>query len=143
MLLLASGLGSYCSRRIGWVKKMPLVAAGLIGVLAVVLTPLLTAGVGWPFWLKVFMTAMLIGPLGFVMGMPFPTGLRMLERWHSPAVRWAWSLNAASSVMGSALAIFCAIYLGLTQTTLVAGLMYCSASVIEWSTSCSVGEVHR
>ena len=35
------------------------------------------------------------------MGMPFPTGLRRLEEWHAPSVRWAWSLNAAASVLGS------------------------------------------
>jgi hypothetical protein len=39
------------------------------------------------------------------MGMPFPSGLRRLEEMHPPSVRWAWSLNAAASVLGSAGAI--------------------------------------
>jgi hypothetical protein len=58
------------------------------------------------------------------MGMPFPTGLTRLELRHPGAVRWAWALNAASSVLGSASAIFLAIYLGLRETLLVGGLMY-------------------
>jgi hypothetical protein len=56
--------------------------------------------------------------------MPFPTGLSVLERWHPAAVRWAWSLNAAASVLGSAAAIFSAIYLGLRSTTLAGAALY-------------------
>jgi hypothetical protein len=41
-------------------------------------------------------TALAIAPAAFLMGMPFPSGLRRLEQRHSPSVRWAWSLNAAS-----------------------------------------------
>jgi hypothetical protein len=75
------------------------------------------------------LTVVLIFPAGFVMGMPFPTGLARLERWHKPAVRWAWSLNAAASVLGSAGALVCAIYMGLVETLLVGGLLYLGALV--------------
>ena len=64
------------------------------------------------------------------MGMPFPTGLARLELRNSPAVRWAWSLNAASSVLGAVGALVCAIYLGLMQTLLVGGLLYVGALLI-------------
>ncbi len=76
-----------------------------------------------------FLTAVLIFPAGFVMGMPFPTGLARLERWHKPSVRWAWSLNAAASVLGSAGALVCAIYMGLVETLLLGGLLYLGALV--------------
>ena len=72
----------------------------------------------------------MIAPLGFVMGMPFPTDLKRLEEWHAPSVRWAWSLNAAASVMGSVGALVCAIYLGLVQTLMVGGLFYLAALAI-------------
>jgi hypothetical protein len=45
-------------------------------------------------------------------------------------VRWAWSLNAAASVMGSVGALVCAIYLGLVQTLMVGGLFYLAALAI-------------
>ena len=61
------------------------------------------------------------------MGMPFPTALRRLEEWHAPSVRWAWSLNAASSVLGSVGALLCAIYLGLMQTLLMGSVLYLAA----------------
>jgi len=45
-------------------------------------------------------------------------------------VRWAWSLNAASSVMGSAGAIVCAIYFGLIETLLIGGALYLVALLV-------------
>jgi hypothetical protein len=62
--------------------------------------------------------------------MPFPTGLTRLESRYPQAVRWAWALNAASSVMGSAGAIFLAIYLGLRSTLLIGGALYLVALVV-------------
>jgi len=76
------------------------------------------------------LTTLSIAPAAFLMGMPFPTGLRRLENRHSPSVRWAWSLNAAASVLGSAGAIFLAIYLGLRATLLVGGGLYVCALFI-------------
>ena len=72
---------------------------------------------------------------GFCMGMPFPQGLARLEVFHKPSVRWAWSLNAASSVLGSAAAIFFAIYLGLRETLLLGGALYIGALIIIKNTS--------
>ena len=74
--------------------------------------------------LKMAASVLLIAPLGFGMGIPFPAGLRRLEAWHAPSVRWAWSLNAASSVLGSVSALVCSIYVGLVQTLIIGGLFY-------------------
>lgn len=64
------------------------------------------------------------------MGMPFPTGLGRLEVFHKPSVRWAWSINAASSVLGSAGSIFCAIYFGLRETMILGGVLYLVAMLV-------------
>jgi hypothetical protein len=64
------------------------------------------------------------------MGMPFPAGLARLDALHKPAVRWAWALNAASSVLGSVAAIFLAIYLGLRETLLVGAACYVGAAFL-------------
>ena len=78
--------------------------------------------IGQPFTAKLLMSAALLVPLGFAMGMPFPTGLRALsaakdgDRVGHGAVEWAWAMNAASSVLGSVLAIVIAIQFGLTVT---------------------------
>jgi hypothetical protein len=87
-----------------------------------------------PIGVKFAISVLLIAPAGFLMGVPFPSGLRRLEALHSPSVRWAWSLNAAASVLGSAAAIVLAIYLGLRETLLAGGAMYlCALAVLKLS----------
>ena len=138
-MLLASGIGSFASkrlvrgdvRRLGWV--LILIAAAVFALAAVV-TPVAESGVALPFPVKVLITVALIAPAGFVMGMPFPTGLSLLERIMPASIRWAWAINAASSVMGSAAAMFLAIYLGLKLTIVIGGLLYLGAWVTAmWS----------
>ncbi|MGA7411661.1 MAG: hypothetical protein WBW33_14370, partial [Bryobacteraceae bacterium] len=131
-MLVFSGLGSFFSRRVigdsqGRLSSLMLLIAGLIVLLAFVVTPVTSSGVGLPFALKVAISVALIAPPAFAMGMPFPTGLTRLERAMPSAVRWAWSINAASSVLGSAAAIFLAIYLGLQTTLTIGGALYACA----------------
>jgi spermidine synthase len=134
-MLLSSGLGSYYSKRVlagdeGRMIKVLGLTALLTTLLAVVLSSLLSALVWLPWLLKMAITVALIAPLGFIMGMPFPTGLKRLEEWHAPSVRWAWSLNAAASVLGSVGALVSAIYLGLAQTIIIGGVFYLGALAI-------------
>jgi hypothetical protein len=137
LLMLSSGAGSLFSR--SWLARtelawMPitLVIGGLL--LDVVFLPgWLAAGVGLGFSYRLLVSALLLAPLGFVMGMPFPTGLRALAAGpdlgistdtasDDNAVEWAWAMNASASVLGSVLAMVVAIQFGLT-VTLACGLV--------------------
>ncbi|MBZ5624061.1 MAG: hypothetical protein LAQ69_35985 [Acidobacteriia bacterium] len=134
-MLVFSSLGSYWSRKLlkGSDQRLQWAVLGIVGVVAVLaamVVPVTTAGVGWPMWFKVLATIGLIAPAAFLMGMPFPTGLSRLKAWHEPSVRWAWSLNAAASVLGSGSSIFLALYLGLRETLLIGGLMYLCAFLL-------------
>jgi hypothetical protein len=125
-LLLASGIGSYWSRRM-LRKVAPVAAAVAILALTGAVALLLDHGVGWPLWVKVAATMVVIGIPGFVMGMPFPQALADLEKAYPAAVRWAWSLNAAASVAGSVGAIFCGVYLGLRAALFIGVGFYIGA----------------
>ncbi len=103
-----------------------LIVAGMI-VLSALVTPITESGVALPFALKVAISVAMIAPIGFLMGMPFPTGLGLLEKIMPASIRWAWAINAASSVMGSAAAMFLAIYFGLQLTLICGGLLYACA----------------
>ncbi|MBZ5609888.1 MAG: hypothetical protein LAP38_16630 [Acidobacteriia bacterium] len=144
-MLTASGLGSYFSRRIVGRDRPGRLSAALIGVaalicvLAFVAQPVSALGVGWPLALKMVVTAGLIAPAAFLMGIPFPTGLTRLEARFPQAVRWAWALNAASSVLGSAAAIFLAVYIGLRATLLIGALLYLCALAVAWLETKSAG----
>jgi hypothetical protein len=131
-MLLSSGLGSFASKRLvradsGRLRSLLMLILAAVLVLSVILPPITEAGVSLPFPLKVLVSVALISPVGFAMGMPFPTGLTLLERVMPASVRWAWAINAASSVMGSAAAMFLAIYLGLQITLVIGGLFYFAA----------------
>ena len=130
-MLLSSGIGSFWSGKMAARLSVVLITvAALVAGLAAVVSPLLANGVGLPIAVKIALTVLLIAPVGFLMGMPFPIGLKRLEERQPSSVRWAWSLNAASSVMGSAGAIVCAIYLGLIQTLLIGGVLYLAALAV-------------
>jgi len=132
LLLLSSGAGSLASRRwlgrnrSAWLPLTIIVAALLLYVF--ILPGLLNALVGVAFIAKLLISAGLLVPLGFAMGMPFPTGLRALASVSADVlqlqtnnggentVEWAWAMNAAASVLGSVLAMVIAIEFGLNIT---------------------------
>lgn len=131
-MLLSSGFGSFASKRlvrteIGRLRSILMLIVAAVLVLSAVLPPIAEAGVSLPLPIKVLVSVALISPVGFAMGMPFPTGLALLDRVMPASVRWAWAINAASSVMGSAAAMFLAIYLGLQMTLVIGGLLYFAA----------------
>ena len=130
-LMLSSGLGSLFSRRwlprtnLGWIPLLLVLVALLADVFF--LPRLLASWVGLAFAYRLIISGALLAPLGFGMGMPFPTGLRALAAKpplnasgsvleESNLVEWAWAMNAAASVLGSVLAMVIAIQFGLTAT---------------------------
>jgi hypothetical protein len=147
LLLLSSGGGSLASRK--WLDRtqrawLPLafIACALL-LYVFVLPALLNALVGLPFEVKLLVSATLLAPLGFAMGMPFPTGLRALASIPVPefpagdkadfqqnAVEWAWAMNAGSSVLGSVLAMVIAIQFGLNVTLASGALAYAMAILL-------------
>ncbi len=150
LLLLSSGVGSLVSRRFALQPQsfhlpLAIIAAALLAY-TFVLPSLLASGVGLPFGLKLLVSGAILAPLGFVMGMPFPTGLRAVAT--APAeddtsrfmrdtasatdatgglVEWAWAVNAGSSVLGSVLAIVIAINFGLKITLACGAAAYLAA----------------
>jgi hypothetical protein len=66
------------------------------------------------------------------MGMPFPTGLRLLERaeFGTEALPWVWSLNGAFSVFGSLVAIVLGLNYGFSIGFWVVLVFYIFAGLI-------------
>lgn len=134
LMLLSSGAGSLAARR--WMttwKRVHLPLAAILAgiVICLLLLPhLLTTLVGLALPLKLLISAGLLMPLGFAMGMPFPTGLRALEDSFGGTIEWAWAMNASASVLGSVLAMFIAVNFGLTATLACAGAAYFAAVLL-------------
>ncbi len=145
LLMLSSGAGSLFSRlwlpraEMGWVPLTLVLAVLLADVLF--LPNRLATMVGLGFGYRLLVSTVLLVPLGFVMGMPFPTGLRALAGFGAPelsgneglsgnAVEWAWAMNAAASVLGSVLAMVIAIQFGLTVTLACGAAAYLLALAV-------------
>jgi len=134
LMLLSSGAGSLTARRwlrdprrVGWVLAG--ITAGL-AALVFLLPRVLGAGIGIPFPAKLAVSALLLVPVGFAMGMPFPTGLRQLADRGQGGVEWAWAMNAGASVLGSALAMALAIHFGIAATLASGAAAYLLAAAI-------------
>ncbi|MGA2745658.1 MAG: hypothetical protein ABSE44_13275 [Candidatus Sulfotelmatobacter sp.] len=145
LLMLSSGAGSLFSRlwlprtSLGWVPLVLVIVTLLADVLF--LPGRLAALVGLDFGYRLLVSGVLLIPLGFVMGMPFPTGLRALAVLPAPefpaepgasdnSVEWAWAMNAAASVLGSVLAMVIAIQFGLTATLACGAAAYFAALLL-------------
>ena len=145
LLLLSSGAGSFLYQR--WLPhisqfRWPFFAIlVLLLIYALLLPSLLSSLVGQDFTLKLAISAALLVPLGFAMGVPFPAGLRALsatrvvgspfpESVADSSVEWAWAMNASASVLGSALAMVIAVRFGLNVTLACGALAYGLATIL-------------
>ncbi|HVO62991.1 MAG TPA: hypothetical protein VMT53_18825 [Terriglobales bacterium] len=145
LMLLSSGVGSLTSRR--WIPHTTRARTPLLLITSTVLTyalllpAVLPSLIGLPFVAKLLVSAALLVPLGFAMGMPFPVGLRALagapaaglpgaESSSENSIEWAWAMNAAASVLGSVLAIAIGIRFGLKITLLCGAGAYFAAIVL-------------
>jgi hypothetical protein len=88
-----------------------------------VLTPLLAATVGWQVVLRSLVVAIVIAPLGLLLGLFFPSGLRLLGP-ESRLIPWMWSLNGGASVLGATVTTMIVMHLGFSATLLIGGGIY-------------------
>lgn len=129
-LLFSSGLGSFFSKKIlgeSVKKRMPWVflSCSLLIVLSLfTLAPLFEGLIHLKLVVKIMITFLTTFPLGFLMGFPFPTGIRLLESAEKRFIPWAWATNAFSSVVNSVLALMIALWGGYNLVLIFAAAVY-------------------
>ena len=106
-LLLATGVGALSSSwivaRLGSLRYVVYVLAGLMFALYFFLFPLLPACVGLPFAARLLIVASSVGPLGVLLGTFVPIALDDLKQSANALVPWAWGVNGIASVMAPVL----------------------------------------
>jgi len=132
--LFAGGLGSYRSRMaVGDRRVLRRKCSVLVGFL-LIMTLLLPAiiEVSLPMSLagRLMVTVLVVAPMGYLMGQPFPLGVALLRERSERLVPWVWSLNGALSVLGSILTLVLAINFGYTTTMLIGPAAYLAAAVV-------------
>ncbi len=118
-MLVASGIGSRFSEKI----SSPIAFGAIIVWLLLdilVFRALTGALVGLSLFPRVLVTAILIAPLGFFMGIPFPKAtLRVGD-----LVDWGFAVNGAASVLGATAIMLVAFNYGFTASLLIGGICY-------------------
>jgi hypothetical protein len=122
-LLLFSGLGSLLSRHVPLGPVLLLLPA-LVAGYALGLPLLFQATLSRPLAMRLIVTVVALAPPGLLMGMPFPTGLVLLERKVPTLVTWAWGVNGATSVVASILAALLALSFGFSTVLAVGAICY-------------------
>ncbi len=121
-LLLASGIGSRFARWVDYRIAFTAILGWLL--LEVFVLPQITGALGHLTQVpRMLISALLVAPLGFFMGMPFPKGgLRVGKQ-----IAWGLAVNGAASVLGSTGIILVAIVYGFTAALLVGAALYGAA----------------
>lgn len=138
-LLFFSGLGSQSSSRVPLSLALALLVV-LILPAPVALSRLFACTLGLPLAARLGVTALILSPLGFLMGIPFPGGLRMLAQPENSSqaeeprsdISWIWAVNGAASVISSILAALLALTFGFNNVLWAGALCYASALLTVW-----------
>jgi hypothetical protein len=135
-LLVGGGLGSLFSNRFvverlpGLVGAFALAVALAVAATLVIYPPLIDAALPLALPARLLVTLLAVLPLGFLMGVPFPSGLRVADRADPQGIAAFWGANAVTSVVGSAAAMALAIGSGFSAALLAGAGVYALAAVM-------------
>jgi SAM-dependent methyltransferase len=136
-LLLSAGMGSRFSLRFDGrssreLKLLLLFLSGLLFASAFFYPRILSFFQGSPAFLRWLLTFVLIGTLGFFLGMPFPMGIRRAASRGQAYVSWGWCANGCASVLGAILPVLLALTWGFQVVFFLSVLCYLVALLAVW-----------
>ncbi|MFC1851023.1 hypothetical protein ACFL27_12585 [candidate division CSSED10-310 bacterium] len=129
-LLIFSGIGSYATdfipadTRNRWLGAILLALAVLVIIYILVLPYFIHLLISIPTSLKILLVVLALFPLGFLMGMPFPMGIKLVDRKAHEMIPWVWGINGGTSVFASVFSIVVAITWGFSVAMVVGFTAY-------------------
>jgi Spermine/spermidine synthase domain len=133
-LLVCSGMGSYVSGRLDGeihaiITRVLLAVILVIPIMAMITSLVFRGFLGLSIGWRIPIALLLVAPLGFVLGMPFPLGLRLATQRSSALGSWAWGVNGFFTVIGTVLALMLGMIIGFRLVLFTACLCYASGLV--------------
>jgi len=122
-ILLFSSLGAYISNNME-IKRIKHIIPTLfftIILYSIFLPIILNKLIIFNLTMKIILSIIIIAPLAFIMGIPFPLGIRIINKKLIP---WAWAVNGAASVLSPILAIIIALSLGYSFVLVLSAFIY-------------------
>ena len=132
-LLVGAGLGALASNRIRSPLATTVAVVGLWAALwsgIYIATVVLMRHLDWPLWGRACAAVAALLPVGFVLGLMMPLGLRRVREESPDYAPWAWGVNCVTSVVGSALSLLLAIAVGFTAVLYTALGLYVLAGLL-------------
>ena len=134
-LLVAAGMGSWSSAFMGispyrrW--YWPFLGILMYGTGFLLIYPgLFDIFLGSGVLVRSIVAGVVIFPLGFFLGMPFPLGILLIENHSKGAIAWAWGMNGLFTVIGGILSVLISIYFGFSTTLIFSMLIYMLAYLL-------------
>ncbi len=128
-IIASTGVGSFISagfpvteRR--WMYALPIVTVGAIVAVQWLLPGIVAAMITASMAKKIAIAIGSVVPLGILLGCFFPTGMRMVNAKGDAGAPWYWALNGVFGVLCSALAVFIAIYFGISTNFYMGAVCY-------------------
>jgi hypothetical protein len=124
-ILLGCGSGAAFSERIRDPRKLGTLCTILglaIMLLSMGIEPFIRYTIGAPLAVRAFLVLVYLFPVCFLLGMPFPMGIRLAGQTDS--ISWLWGVNGVASVLGSILAIILAMVWGFQWVFVASGAGY-------------------
>jgi hypothetical protein len=112
-----------------WLYIYPVVAVVLIISVRFLFSILLQNLVTADLPLKIFASVATIIPMGLVLGLFFPAGMRLAQSANPSDTPWYWALNGILGVLCSVVAVFISIYIGISINFYVAAACYAMALI--------------
>ncbi len=127
-LLAAGGIGSTLGPRMisnpeQRVRIVIVVLVVLLFLYLVFLPGILDRFLLLSIYSRILLTVLFLAPIGFLLGIPFPTGLSLISKDNPKHVSLMWGVNGLTSVLGSVLAIVFSLLAGF-QLTLAIGILF-------------------
>lgn len=136
-LLIFSGIGSFFSNSLFPEKKRILYVTILIAFYLLLFTlfynKILLPFSYLPFLKKLPIAILVISPIAFLMGIPFPFSLNKFKRIKQKHYPWIWGINGFSSVISIIIATILAIEFGFNIVFMFAIVCYLLAGFISLS----------
>ena len=130
-LLLASGVGSMFADRLPLRMTLMILMLALLA-LAGGLGPGVASVLRLTSPARPLATALLLVPLGAMMGVPFSGALIRLPGRDGGQIAWAWAVNGAASGVAGVLAALVSLQVGLTAAIVLGAAAYGAAGMLAW-----------
>ena len=128
-LLIFAGFGSLLAGRNTEttpesMKKLMLTIVVLIVLVCLLMNYVMPMLLGFSLAVRIAAVAVLIAPMGLVLGMPFPTGMRIAEANCPELLPWCWAINGFLSVFSSVFCIVMSMVVGFSVVLLASAVVY-------------------